>query len=647
MNKYILISLLLNVFVFAQAQQDIRQLNIEGLNYNSCMKIVEDPTVPFARKMEIARQITNMQQRDEVTNIFNALITQGKNQNDATSLMWLYSSLGSLYRIHFDLKTAKSYLDMASTYEKKVKDNAVLAKYYGATGSYYGSIFDEKNAHYNYYKAISFYEKAGQSEGYIINMLYNISIFFINRNDAENLKKIINQMVLLAPKIKDKSDAIFFYRAKSAYYQILFQRGSKKNKPDYSLLDSVVRYEKKSIDIFDSSDPITKSKYQRHMALSYSNLADIESSKPNPDWQQVIQYIDNSKNLADSTDIQTRGFNSMIKARAFYHKGSTDSALAESLDAFRIFNKVDKTRFLAERSECCELMSLIYEKKKMYVEALFYQRKKNEYDMQLYINEQDKAVKEIQTKYETQEKENKIIQLTERTHYQEKIKYLYYGIIALSVFISFFIIRSLRLKRKSDLHQLENVKIKKEEAELQLQLKEEQAARSELEKYEALLEIRFKEIEIDDKDSELKKLKEEKEELDILVNQYSDNLKKYEAAISKKRENVEVKSYTYIYDEIKFLITKRLPREKTSFYLDKLEVIDDSFVANIERISNSSISSIFIQYCICFVINMDIKDISECFSVEPSTIHMARYRMKKKLNLNSNEDLYTFLNELR
>jgi DNA-binding CsgD family transcriptional regulator len=50
--------------------------------------------------------------------------------------------------------------------------------------------------------------------------------------------------------------------------------------------------------------------------------------------------------------------------------------------------------------------------------------------------------------------------------------------------------------------------------------------------------------------------------------------------------------------------------------------------------------------CAYLKIGLNSKEIADIFQVLPSSINVSRYRLRKKLNLSQEEDLYEFLNSL-
>jgi len=111
----------------------------------------------------------------------------------------------------------------------------------------------------------------------------------------------------------------------------------------------------------------------------------------------------------------------------------------------------------------------------------------------------------------------------------------------------------------------------------------------------------------------------------------------------KQQEELKVGSrekMIFLNDIIK-LINKNLPKKNE--YVDLLNRIDRPYFKRLESLYNGNLSVHYLKYCVCFAIGMKIDEVSECFSIEQSSVHMIRYRLKKKFGLSINDDLDLFL----
>ncbi len=304
--------------------------------------------------------------------------------------------------------------------------------------------------------------------------------------------------------------------------------------------------------------------------------------------------------------------------------------------------------FFQEYREAYRLLAELYEATGRYVQALKYEKLRNQYNEKVLDAERYDEIKGMQKKYELNQKEQEIEHLQQTNQYQRNKQYLYLGLALMIAIGAILAVRAQRLKRKHVSDQLQITELKKEEAELQAQLHEEQLRRMETEKYEALVDVHFKELELSGKEKELQSLAQEKEQL---LQQLSDNsqaLEQYQLSRQRTEAKLNANSLKNLFKETEHLIISKLNRTRHfKEYLNRLGNLSESVLVQLDNQTNGSLSAAYLKYCICFIIDMEIKDMSICFSIEPSSIHMIRYRLKQRFGLTKDKDLDHYFANLR
>lgn len=255
----------------------------------------------------------------------------------------------------------------------------------------------------------------------------------------------------------------------------------------------------------------------------------------------------------------------------------------------------------------------------------------------------NEIINEPQIKAEGKEKEE-LSSLIKEKYYQKIIRFLYAGLILLVIAILLILYKWQSAKRMFIDTKLKLANLEKEEIKLNDALEEKYIPSKESQKYEALLETYFKRLEMEEKEKELNILKKEKELLDKKIDEYRKKLHEYENNLPQY-DKLNIDPFDILIKDLSSLILKKCG-EKAEEYLNRLQGINESFVFHLEKISKGSIFTLYLKYCICFVIGMNTKEISECFSVEPGTIHVTRSRIKKKLGLGSKDKLDIYLKRL-
>ncbi len=75
-------------------------------------------------------------------------------------------------------------------------------------------------------------------------------------------------------------------------------------------------------------------------------------------------------------------------------------------------------------------------------------------------------------------------------------------------------------------------------------------------------------------------------------------------------------------------------------YIENLTNIDILLFEEGYVLSNQLLTNLDLKYITCFAIDMDVKDISLLFNVEPASVRTARYRIRKKIG---KENSFKFL----
>ena len=83
-----------------------------------------------------------------------------------------------------------------------------------------------------------------------------------------------------------------------------------------------------------------------------------------------------------------------------------------------------------------------------------------------------------------------------------------------------------------------------------------------------------------------------------------------------------------------------LEKSRKDVYIKKISNMNIEIWEQACLTTEKKISSMDMKYIICFSIEMNAKDISILFNVEPASVRTARYRIRKKLE---NKDTFGFL----
>ena len=78
---------------------------------------------------------------------------------------------------------------------------------------------------------------------------------------------------------------------------------------------------------------------------------------------------------------------------------------------------------------------------------------------------------------------------------------------------------------------------------------------------------------------------------------------------------------------VQMIVDSQIEKDNQKNYLKRLAKLDSKLF---ESLFNTKITAMDTKYIICFAIDLDVKSISVIFNVEPTSVHTARYRIRKK-----------------
>jgi hypothetical protein len=536
--------------------------------------------------------------------------------------------------------------DSIDIYAEKGGQPLSLAHYHYTMGTQaINAPYGKKEGYKHFEKALDYYEQVDNDTHAISCHIYNIAVYTANQPDTTYAKRLIGKVENILQKKYSPFIDFTLSTMKSDYYKMHFDATNQE-----APLDSAIFYEKKRIHLFYSNENKLPGKLDYDILQSYLLLAEYHSLKQTPDWKFINDCIKNAESIGYTDDAYIMSRIKYTKALSLFEQKRYNEAEKQIIEAENYLSQQIKEggsmyppeTFYSDESVYANLHSRILFSKNDYKEALKYNRIKN--DLKLKIR--DIESRELEYLYNTEKEEHKIEQLKVINANQIKsismlILIALLLVITIALLCLWFYTAKKIIKRRSAL-----IRAEKEEAELNLKIKEEQAVKAQLEKYEVLSDYWLKEVELEGKNKAMEQLLKDKELLDKQIESYTQKINEYERINDKKQEYIKTEEpqNKLIIEDLKKLITKKLSDKKE--YLKSLSLLNEQYIPELKNAYNGNLSVSYLKYCICFAIGMAIGDVSECFSIEQSSVHMVRYRLKKKFGLDNNDDLDVFLRKM-
>lgn len=449
----------------------------------------------------------------------------------------------------------------------------------------------------------------------LLNAKLNYLLYGIHTewNDAKNSTLYAQKAVELTQKSGNKNMLSSAYSAMAVCYYFTYEKtGNLKD------LQSVIEMCKKAVALYQQF-PGQVSAHAHSLALL--NLANYYLSYPviTPEVRKEIQ--NNANEILTLT--QHTSLNQGVQAGALGILSSLatrdqNDALSEQylLKAEQILLTQNPIYYHVMINVVTDL-SKLYVKQKNYQKAYDYQTKVTEYSNLLYNEGQAETAKRLEAQFQSQKKEAELKVLTEKTLSLKKEKFLYIGLGIIGLMGAFFMFRSYHYKLRYSIEREKKLNTEKHEAEMLVKLQEEEQARLKAEQELLTLqqqklqsEVLASQLHIQHKNEVLQQLQTQLSDTDININQ-----------VVKEQSRVDND-----FEKIRFTIQELHP----------------DFFKNINEKAKQKLTPLDLKYCAYIYLGMDTKQIANLLNVEPKSVRMTKYRLKKKFGLDENMALDTF-----
>ena len=608
-----------------------------GAKIDSLGEIISDKDVTFTRKLELLSTHSSLslytEYFDKLYPLYNKLLEESENHSNTEGLFFCYCSIANLYFCLRERDDTDKYLNLADAYSEQVNNNLYLALYYRIKAQYIQRYHPDRMPDaVNYYQnSLSLYDESGVKgrEDEMAIILRNMSKEAFLRYDSAYITKSVRRLNEFRDYRNSPIVTFYYMDVTSSLFSVYYHYSSEDR-----FLDSAIYYHQKCLDLREIG--LLPKSFNFISAELYTIIAETVSLKKNPN----IALIDSLLTIALANDIDSLGMARVfqIKARTYFHRTMIDSAEVMALKSQSYLESDFRNKDYLLEKRNIDLLRTLYEEKGDYKKVIEYNN--------LWSNKNDEIrayeVKELELQFEAEMKETELKRLSAEGLYHENRNKLFVLTCALLCLATFFLLFFLHFKKRNLNSQLRLIDAEREETKLNLKLKEEQTVKMQLEKYMALSDFRLKELELIGKTNDLDQLYKDKEALDLQVELFRQKVEAFEVQIEKETHEGSDLQYV-IAEDLRRLLSVQMTGN--SQYIEKLETLNKSFIDTINKKCDENLSVSYLKYCVCFAIGMSSNEVAESFNIELTSVHMIRYRIKKKLRLGNDDDLSQFLQE--
>jgi tetratricopeptide (TPR) repeat protein len=504
-----------------------------------------------------------------------------------------------------DIDTAYRIICEAQVVSEKYDNKRKMA-----TDMYRRGVFAKKTGRYEeailyYNKAIDVYklldneQMVGQLLGNIGNVFINLNLYdkalkyhfkalaiHVELGDSASIAGVLNDIGNDYYKLKNTDLALdYYFRA----YEMNKKTGNDiwqaYNLSNIGTIYSETEKYDEAIDYLQKSILLKeKSKDTKSLAVSYSSLGDTYLEKG--DYREALKYLLKSQELAEKAGIE--------------------------ISVTQVLKKIALVYSLLGNSE------------KAYEYQVRYSIAKDS----VFSREKIESINEIQEKYESIEREKEIQQLKFDKEMQGKRQVMLVILILSIVVFSALIALNFMIKRRKDKQILVQKDI--------LHKKEQDLAKLELE------QTKLKEHELQN-ESDFKSRQLTTHALNMM--QKSKLLQELQADINElgKKSPTELKPE---YRRINQLINRNLKSDNEwDVFKMYFEQVNKNFYSSLLALS-PELTNYDLRLCALIKLNLNIKETASVLNIAPNSIKSARYRLRKKLNMEQEDDLYEFVRDI-
>lgn len=493
--------------------------------------------------------------------------------------------LGVAYYAELNYPLALDYLRKSVIKYQKLSDSTKKGIALVKIGEVYSEINDYEKAIKNYLEALNIFENSDHKKSFF-EISLNIGSLYLN---LENYNQAL--VNLYKAKTFFELDTIHFKKElKNTYTAIGVSHGYTEN------IDSALIYFNKSIPLIPADDYETKGGL-------FNNIGAIHSKKK--EFNNALEYYNNAHDWFVKCDSK-KGIGVSISNLAYieYLKENYKEAETLYLKALLYFEELSSAEYT---DQCYFYLNSVYEKLGNTNKALEYLHKYIENRETLMNSNIIREIADLEMKYKIQkiEKKNELeIKLIEKEKELSLYKwYILSGIlIIILIILGFLFYRRITQKRIVEIR-LKNIR------------KEKNFMKSELENFALHMAHR---------------------------NEFLEDVKLTLKSLTKNASEANQQKVK----ELNLNISQLLQNNKgMQLIKNKIEALNTNFFFSLSQ-KHPNLTEKDKRLCALLKLNLSSKEISSINNISERSVVTARYRLRKKLGLNSDENLNSYFKNM-
>jgi tetratricopeptide (TPR) repeat protein len=392
-----------------------------------------------------------------------------------------------------------------------------------------------------------------------------------------------------------------------------------------------------------------------YLPISYINVAELEMSKGNSTKSKL--FFDKAFAIADSTGNRESKVNALLGLGKWFLLFEKNNAKAEEefISAKKIAVELaDKIFYL----KTLEQLTNLKNKTQDFKVALIYKNEIAVLKDSMNVWENQKLQKSLEVQFDVSEKDRLLKIASQEKEISKLTITLLAALILFLLLITIGIILFLRrinnrdkqllitkeelLKTTEEKKLLQKIKL---ETEIEFKQKQLQANEIQIKQQEELIKTKEELINTVEEKKQLqaKQLQNEIEFKESQLSAISLQMLQKNELLQELKEKMEEDKTISKDNSINKIINKGLNQEKDwSDFNSHFESINKNFYTRIKQ-AFPDVSPNELKICALIKMNLSIKEMASILNISPDSVKTARYRLRKKLQLNTEDNLTDFI----
>lgn len=535
-----------------------------------------------------------------------------------STLAWFYSS------VEKDTTALKYYLD-ALLIERQHGHRLAEALILYDLGRFYAGQGNQPKALSYFFQALRIYKEQGKFSDASETLTY-IGGVYADRGDLKQAISFYEESYALGKKVKSYNEMTFAASATAYAYKDLkkydeairsFNKAlaaARNINSEHKIhaiasimlgMSSVYKDQKlykQAIALTNKQLALAKSNESRMLqAFGYDNLGKLFQDQRNFERSNI--YFKKAISLWEALGLSDAGTLNELAKNFIKQKKYTKAVQTTR----RGLERVDKSGSIQQKNALLKTLLEAYRKQGAYQKAVQVQNELIAVNKEIYNRTKGRQIAELQTRYKTAQKEQEIALLQKEQEKAELLRNALLVGLALIIVIGFLIYNRQRLKIRKNRTDIENTRLKRDQLEQDIAFKNKQ--------------LTTHSLHLVQKNEVMKELQEK----------VSDLRKHSNGKSNKKLNNLKyLVDYSFNLDEDWENFRHYFEEVHTGFF-DRLKKQYPDLTTNELRLSA------------LVKLNLSIKEISTILSISPDSVKTARYRLRKKLGMETEENLTDFM----